>query len=213
MDLRTTERSGLNRPLFLQKGMDEKSKNHVLFYAVRDQPAIIEKQSGHASRSDNLDPFAQIVKLLLENGAQVNTRDEEGRTPLMEAAGYGRLTTVRVLLDKDADLEAIDDYGNTALLLAACDCALATMPDTYETAKLLLESGANVNVRNKDGDTPLMIASGGGVVKTQIVELLIEKGADLRSKNAKGETALTIARKDKLGDVIRLLRNASTKRH
>jgi ankyrin repeat protein len=56
-----------------------------------------------------------------------------------------------------------------------------------------------------------MIASGGGVLKTDIVRLLLENGANTRLKNAHSETALGIAQKDKVTDVVRLLKNPPVK--
>ena len=201
--------------LLLQKGIDEKFKNQALFYTIREQPTVIKIQSGAkgARLPDDADSYARVATLLLQEGAQINARNEEGSTPLIEAAGYGRLSIVGALLKKGADLEARNKHGSTALLVAACDCAIATMPDTYDVVKLLLEKGANINATDEEGYTPLMIATGGGVVKTDIVRLLLENGANTRLKNAHGETAIRIAQKDKVTDVVRLLKNPPVKSH
>ena len=192
-----------------QKRLDENAKAEALFHLIRVRGAFLK--SGQAEASENSDPFLAIVKLLLEKGVPVEARDEEGSTPLISAAAYGQLGAVKVLLRSGADLEARNGFGSTALLAAACDCAIATMPDTYEVMKLLLEKGANINARDHDGNTPLIIASTGGVVKTKIVQLLIEHSADLLAKNNNGETALDTATKDSVPDVIRLLKDASVK--
>jgi ankyrin repeat protein len=201
--------------LLLQKGVDEKFKNQALFFTIREQPTIIKVESGAkgARLPDDEDSYARVATLLLQKGAQINARNEEGSTPLMEAAGYGRLSIVGALLKKGAALEARSNNGSTALHTAVCDCAIATMPDTYDVVKLLLEKGANINARDNEGYTPLMIASGGGVVKTDIVRLLLENGANTRLRNVAGETALTIALKDEVTDVVRLLKNPLVKHH
>jgi len=77
--------------------------------------------------------------------------------------------------------------------------------------KVLLEKGAKINARDRDGDTALTVASGGGVVKTDIVTLLIEKGADMKIKNNRGETALMVAKRCNVPDVVKLLKAAMTK--
>jgi ankyrin repeat protein len=60
------------------------------------------------------------VKLLLDTGkVDVNTKDEDGSTPLSWAAGQGHEAVVRLLLDNDADISIENRSGWTALQLAA----------------------------------------------------------------------------------------------
>lgn len=153
-----------------------------------------------------MDPVS-TVKLLLVRGADLETRDEVGQTPLIKAASYGRLDTVKLLLERGTQLEARDRGGNTALLAAACDCAMATIPDTDVVVEFLLEKGARINTQNH-GDTAFMIASKGGVLKTNIVKLLLAKGADIHVKNNQRETALMIASRSNVPEVVKLLKQA-----
>jgi ankyrin repeat protein len=202
--------------LLLQKGIDQRALNEAIFRDIEYQPMILYKESGSKVANDleDMDEFAKTVKLLLEKGADTGARNEEGATPLIEAAGFGRLAIVKMLLQSGADLEARSNNGSTALHSAACDCALATMPDTYDVVKLLLEKGAEINAKDNEGYTPLMIASSGGVLKTDIVRVLLENGANPRLKNAHRETALAIAVKDgHVPDVVRLLKNPLVKHH
>ena len=60
-----------------------------------------------------------IVKLLLDAGADVNERSRVSRTPLIWAAGSGQLNTVRLLLKNGADPDLVDSNGETAADLAA----------------------------------------------------------------------------------------------
>ncbi len=196
--------------LLLKRGIDQKTLDESLLEAAHGLPAMIVMSGGKTGAPQPIAPDP-VVTLLIEKGADTNSRDEDGSTPLDVAAAFGQTASAKALLAGNADIEARDNFGNTPLLSAACDCAIATMPDTYDTVKLLLENGADINARNDEGDTALIIGSGGGVVKTDIVKLLIEKGADLRLKNAQGETALMIAEKDQVTDVIRLLKAALAK--
>jgi ankyrin repeat protein len=61
---------------------------------------------------------SEVVELLLEKGAQIDSRDDAGKTPLMQAAGHqfpGSEATVALLLKKGANPELKDQAGNTAL--------------------------------------------------------------------------------------------------
>jgi ankyrin repeat protein len=60
--------------------------------------------------------------------------------------------------------------------------------DNKERIELFLEAGMNINVRDKDGNTALMLASMNG--DPEIVNLLIRKGADINARSATGYTAL-----------------------
>jgi ankyrin repeat protein len=201
--------------------MGAKGKNEALLQAVGGGPVTIIVQLGAESGAPGAGRSLakgmmgpeQITKLLLDKGADIEARGPEGLTPLIKAAAYGRTGVAALLIERGAQIEARDAGGGTALIEAACDCAVATMPDTFDVIQLLLEKGANINARDNEGDTALMVASGGGVVKTDIVKLLIEKGADLRIKNNRGETALMIAKKSEVPDVLKILRSAGAKSH
>jgi ankyrin repeat protein len=115
---------------------------------------------------------------------EIEVRDRRGATPLMHAAAFGNLETMKLLLDAGADVNAANDFDATALLWAARD---------PEKARLLIERGANVNIQSKQGRTPLMVASlsPGG---TAIVALMLAKGADVNSAGGRrGDTALAVA--------------------
>jgi ankyrin repeat protein len=58
------------------------------------------------------------VKRLLDNGADVNLRDNYDSTALMWAAYFGYTAIVKLLLDNGADITMQDNYGDTALLMA-----------------------------------------------------------------------------------------------
>lgn len=58
------------------------------------------------------------VAWCLGNGAEINTRKNNGRTALMIAAKYGHEHTIQFLLKFGADMHTVDNVGNTALMLA-----------------------------------------------------------------------------------------------
>jgi ankyrin repeat protein len=120
----------------------------------------------------------EIVKLLLENKAEVNIVGRTG-TALMEAARYGSTEIARLLIENDADVDYTDLYCTMPALM------LATLYGHTEIVQLLLENKANVDAATNDGKTALVLACSRGHLK--IVELLIAAGADVHNvKNVKG---------------------------
>ena len=123
-------------------------------------------------------PDPDKVKLLLVNGARVNAKTIEGRTPLYLAAMLPQgAPSVRLLLEADADVEAATFLGTTPLFPAATTNA--------EIAKLLLDRGANPNVRARTGATPILFTRG-----ADVVALLLDRGADARARSKTGESSL-----------------------
>jgi uncharacterized protein len=201
--------------LLLQRGVGKEAKNAALFFVIREQPTILKYPSGGQTSADidDYDGYSAVVNVLLKNGVDIEARDESGSTPLIEAAGYGRLAIVQALLKRGANIEARDaQSGVTPLLAAACDCAVATMPDTDVVVQLLLERGADIDATDNSGNTALIIASGGGVEKGRIVKLLLQKGANSRVRNKAGQTALSVAQRDGVSDVVKLLKRFSASR-
>ena len=104
-----------------------------------------------------------VMKLLLNKGANPNVATKNYSTALMFAAGMGGgrgrtsetvgLEAVRLCLDHGADVRAFNDNGDTALHVAA---AAGADP----IVRLLAERGADLDLQDKSGRTPLDIATG-----------------------------------------------------
>lgn len=95
----------------------------------------------------------EMVRLLLEHGADINAKDITGMTPLHVAANLGLNDQVRLLVELGADLNARDEFGDTPLHAAAYSRYLKD-----STLRLLVELGADLNAENKAGLTPEELA-------------------------------------------------------
>ena len=126
----------------------------------------------------------EIIKLLLDRGADIKARNNGGDTPLHWAVYVGKTEIVQLLLDRGADIEAKNNLGDTSLHKAVKN-------GSTETVQLLLDKNANIETKNNDGDTPLHMATYFG--KTEIVQLLLGRGADIEAKNNNDNTPLHLA--------------------
>ena len=94
----------------------------------------------------------EIVKLLLEKGAEVDPKVENsGMKPLASACGAGHFEIAKLLIEKGADAKEADKDGTNYLTLATCGPSRALV-------ELLLERGADVNPQRHGGNTPLISA-------------------------------------------------------
>ena len=168
--------------------------------------------------------YVKEVKALVQERANVDTKDSDDRTVLMWATYGGFLDIIKLLVEKGADVNAKTIFGWTALMYAVkCDSLdinidivelliekgadvnarceedwtvlmWAANTEYLNLVKFLIENGADVNAKNKFSRTALMYATQRN--SHDIVKLLIEKGADVNAKNKNGETALTMAKID-----------------
>ena len=99
----------------------------------------------------------------------------------LDIAANGSVQEIIDAINGNANINAVNDYGMTALMLAA-DRGHPGIVD------VLLKAGADGNVQNKVGYTALIIASTPD--HEEVIRMLLKAGADINAKNQGGETAL-----------------------
>ena len=162
-----------------------------------------------------------VIAALLQAGANLEARDDIGRTPLHMAVGFNELAVIAALLQAGADLEARTDRGWTPLhvaagfkdpdAMAALDGALSPPPPPgvaryyspfYGTETIgsnenpaviaaLLQAGADLEARTDRGWTPLHAAA--GFKDPAVIAALLKAGADLEVRTDEGLSPLHVA--------------------
>ena len=134
-----------------------------------DNGANVAESSSFA-RSAAAGHCRECLELALARGASPNGAFA-GRSALQDAAGFGSLDMVRMLVEKGADIQAADPRGYTALMRAV----LSYEPGGAQVVEYLLEKGARTDPKNETADTALSFALRFG--DTPITAMLRRAGA------------------------------------
>ncbi|XP_046341569.2 ankyrin repeat and KH domain-containing protein mask-like isoform X2 [Haliotis rufescens] len=182
---------------------------------------------GVASRTGNVEE----VKRLLSRGVDINCRGMGSTTPVMVAAYSGHRDVVELLVSKGADVSLVDKDGDSILHLACLRGHLGTvefvlslnvvdinsrgqgsmtpvmraaMGGHRDVVELLVSKGADVSLMDKDGDSILHLACGGGHMETVRFVLSLNV-VDINSRGLKSTTPMMRAAVGGHRDVVELL--------
>jgi ankyrin repeat protein len=131
----------------------------------------------------------QVAELLLEHGADIHIRDEDGWLLLHSISVLGRVDCVRWLLNHGIDANAQEDLGWTPLHLAIWNQHL-------EIVQILLKHNADIRAQNDRGEVALHLAAGPDEIlykhrdQINILQLLLDHGADINARDNEGLTPL-----------------------
>lgn len=130
-----------------------------------------EGSQSFVDRNRDPDSSAELMRTLIAAGAKPDLTTRDGSTPLMAAAGCGRAAHATNVPRAERQMMA------------------------EESAKVLLEAGADVNAINEADTTPLHCAAFTGL--NELVELFVAKGADINARDWRGRTPYRLAQASK----------------
>jgi ankyrin repeat protein len=157
-----------------------------LWLACRVRALAPEPGVGPATTASGLSP-ADLVQLLLDQGAVADAPSFCRQTPLAAASETGDAAMVRHLIRAGAEVDHVDDNGLTALMLASHFGHVGIVT-------ILLDAGAAPNPKPNPAHgklSALLFAAESG--RDQVVKLLVDRGAQKDRKHDDGATALTVA--------------------
>jgi ankyrin repeat protein len=140
-------------------------------YMHKSRTALME-----ACSSNNL----ELIKVLLDAGADPNVQNDKGQTALTHNSNFIYSYTLEKLLIAGADPNIKDNIGQTVLMNMVSQGALSSV-------EILLKAGADPNTQNDKGQTALIIACLQGF--KNCAQLLLDAGADPNIQDNKGQTA------------------------
>jgi cytohesin len=148
-----------------------------------------------------------VVALLLAKGADANRLNEAGRTPLAIAANRGDIDSMKALVNAKAEIGhslhvVLDNSDSCRVRDARRQCEA----QHEAAARILLDGGADVSLRDSDGRQPLHLAAAAGLTET--VALLLELGAPLTTADRReygGNPPLQLAAERGHVEVVRRL--------
>jgi ankyrin repeat protein len=154
--------------------------------------------------------YDKMVEFLISNGANVNLKDNEGKTALLWASSNS-LPNAKILVANGARVNEAANDGMTPFLEASLGVSSGKV--TIEMLDLLRKNGANINAaiqrKSAMGWTALHYAAINGDV--ELVKYLIKYGANVNKATGDGSTPLYLAQLGKHEEIIKLLKNAGAK--
>jgi ankyrin repeat protein len=151
-----------------------------------DPPLSLAARQGHC----------EMVKKLLETGADINGYGKHYGSALQIASLIGHTQVVKTLLDKGADINAQGGHFSSALQAASAG-------GNEQMFKVLLDKGADINAQGGYYGSALQAASAGG--NEQMVKTLLDKGADINAQGGYYGSALQAASAGGHKQVVKVL--------
>ena len=175
---------GANPDIKAKDGTVAKIEPQKLFESLKTIIRGINLGMGDLGSSAN---YARVTRELIRAGLDINARDEEGWPLLFMAVVNGDMgaQAVKGLIEGGANVNVTGGKANITTIMQA------VMDGSLNIIQILADNGANLEVRDSEGETPLFLAIREGKFTT--VNTLIRNGANVNARNNKGITALITA--------------------
>ncbi|THZ22360.1 ankyrin [Aureobasidium pullulans] len=174
----------------------------LLEHGAGIQPEAASKQTPlHlAVMAEKQDKVYAIVERLLEEGCDVNARDDHGCTPLHAylSLNEGKENIVQLFFSQGADIDVQDNDGDTVL-----NCLTEFKQPSELILRLLLKNGADLNLGNYEGMTPLHNLARSGLASH--VRIILEAGANPMARDKHNRQPIQYAAKTNEATVRALL--------
>jgi hypothetical protein len=197
-DMGTTEIPSNQIKSLIRAAPAEKKKASKLESEIKE----IQRQEGELKSS------TRGLRSLDDNNREKKARQELEKLGIpynseefINRARQGDAAAVDLFLAAGMNPDVKDDYGRTALMFVprkGCTDIVRLL-----IVRALLDKGADVNAKNKNGNTPLRFAAMAD--DTDIVKALLDKGADMNMRNELGTTALMYSASEGRLDIVKLL--------
>jgi ankyrin repeat protein len=142
--------------------------------------------------------FDVVAHVVFNHPEAVNLYADDGFTPLGLACYFGQYEVARYLVLKGADVNLPSDNGFNVFPLHS-----AAAGNYTNIARMLIENGAQVNVKQQAGSTPLHSAAQNG--NLELLILLLENGADVNVRMEGGKLPTDLAREKGFDDIAEIL--------
>jgi ankyrin repeat protein len=186
----------------------QENVNQVLFNAIEDgnleqlQKLFNDGASIHTSNRNKetllhraiINENTQVAEFLLNHGADIETVDAFGNTPLLTSEDED---IIRLLVERGAHINAANSDGDTIMH----NCSARGADD--DILQFLLHHGASINSTNNKGETPLQLAIDNEQLDT--ASFLLQQGANPNTHDKEGNTPLHQAVRENNEDIITLL--------